>query len=147
MFKVTVTGTYIIGGKISQIDSYEVTFKMAEDRKPEARAIIQNSGMLDEKLRKDKKGFKRWRTCQVINIEEIEGKVDEAEKELEKLLIEATQLACIPIDYKSYANDKMRVGSLEKAIEKKKISIAKAKSRSKGDKKGTLEQANEIIKA
>ena len=147
MFKVTVTGTYTIAGKIAQIDSYEVTFKMAEGRKSEARAIIQNSGMLDEKLRKDKPGFKRWRTCQVTKIEEVEGKVDESVKELEKLLIEATQLACIPVDYKSYANDKMRIDTLKQAIEKKKISIAKAKARSKGDKKGTLEQANEIRKA
>lgn len=147
MFKVTAAGKYIISGKVPQIDNYEVTFEMAEGRQAEARAIIQNSGMLDDILRKEKKGFKRWQTCQVIKTEEIEGKVKESTRELESLLLEATTLACIPVDYKSYASDSLRITALKESIEKKKISVAKAKARTTGDKKGTLEQSNEITKA
>ena len=83
----------------------------------------------------------------MIKTEEIEGEVKESTKELEGLLLEATSLACIPVDYKSYASDSLRSKALKEAIEKKKISVAKAKARSSGDKKGTLEQENEITKA
>lgn len=152
MFKVKVSGTYVISGRLAQIDAYEAEFKMSEGREAEARAIIQNSGMLDIELRKSKPNYKRWRTCQVIKITELkeQGKVDDKTKaandeqaEIEALLIEATNIACIPVSYKSYVSDKLRKDALIESIKKKKKKIAKAKARVKGDKKGALEDAED----
>ena len=136
MYKVTVAGTYVISGRLAQIDSYEVEFTMAEGDTAKARLIIQNSGMLDEKLRKEKTSYKRWRTCQVIDIKNIGGETKKDVKELEDLLIEATELACMPVSYKSFTNDKLRKEALKASIKRKKKKVAKAKARIKGEKKG-----------
>lgn len=134
MFNVTVAGSYVISGKLAQIDEYEEVFELSEGRVPEARAIIQNSGMLDERLRKNKKNYRRWRTCQVID---IEGTTTEATKEttkLHELLVKATKMGCIPSTFKRLKNPKTKIKHLEEAIENKVKRVKKAKAKKGGMK-------------
>lgn len=133
MFKITVSGNYVISGKLAQIDEYETSFIMSEGREAEARAIIQNSGMLDERLRKEKKNYKRWRTCNVTNIEEAkDGSSKDVDQELDVLLVDATELGCIPTTYKRLASNVTRKKALQEAIKKKKSRIKKAKAKRDG---------------
>lgn len=125
MYRVFVSGTYVLTGKLSQIDSYEVSFEMVTGDVAEARAIIQNSGMLDEKLRKEVEFYKRWQTCQVVDVQPLEEfKKDEAAAVLEVLVLEATGLACLPANYKQLKSNKLKKSTLKDAIVKKKERIA-----------------------
>lgn len=132
MFKVTVAGNYVTTGRIAQIEYYEASFELAEGQESLARAIIQNSGIIDDHLRKTKKNFKRWQTCGIIQIEELKDKkAKEEDKELEELLIEATNLGCIPSTYKRLVNTEPKKKALVDAIERKKKRIEKAKAKTK----------------
>lgn len=135
MFKVTVSGSYVLSGKLSEIDQYETTFDMAEGREAEARAIIQNSGILDERLRKEKKSYRRWRTCQVIDIVEVKDDNTSVDAELESLFIEAVNLACVPVSYKRLRKNEAKKAALVEAIKNKKTRIVKAKARKGGLKR------------
>ncbi len=136
MFKVTVEGKYVISGKLAQIDEYKETFDLAEGREAYARNIIQNSGILEERLRKTKKKFKRWQTCKVVDIKEVENKLDsDVDPELDALFGEAVDLACVPVDYKRLVKNEARKSTLKKAIKSKKARIAKAKAKKGGLKK------------
>jgi len=120
-----VAGQYVKAGKLSDIDYYEETFEISEGEEGKARVIIQNSGMLEERLRKEKGSFKRWQTCQVIKIEKSESKAptkkEDKEKlglevEVQELLAKASSLGCVPAAYKNMGSDKLRKMALEEAI-------------------------------
>jgi len=136
MFKVKVSGTYVLSGKISEIDYYEAEFELNEGREAYARAIIQNDGMLDRFLEKSKEypKYKRWRTCQIESIDEIEGKVGTDNAEVETLIVEATELGCIPANFKSFKKPMSKIKVLSEAIKKKKERIERSKKTVKGMK-------------
>lgn len=122
MNKWIAYGEYVTAGKLQQIESYEESFDLGEDRLPYARAIIQN-GLITDRLRKSKKNFHRVQTCQIQDDpESVEGKGD---IELEKLLAESTDLGCIPPGYGLLGSDKLRKDSLSAAITAKKARVKK----------------------
>lgn len=123
MFKVKVEGEYVSSGKLKDIKFYEAEFEMEEGDVGKARAIIQN-GLIRDYLRKNVDGYGRWRTCQVVGVEEVKGKEAEGDTELHALLLEATELECIPPSYNSYGDDKLRKKALTEAIKKKKVRVA-----------------------
>jgi len=134
MFNVTVAGSYVISGKLAQIDEYEEVFELTEGRVPEARAIIQNSGILDERLRKTKKNYRRWRTCQVIDVEGTTKEATKEETKLHELLVEATKKGCLPATFKRLKRPESKIKALEKAIKNKAKRVAKAKAKKGGMK-------------
>ena len=134
MFNVTVAGSYVISGKLAQIDEYEEVFELTEGRVPEARAIIQNSGILDERLRKTKKNYRRWRTCQVIDVQGTTKEATKEKTELHELLVKATEMGCIPATFKRLKVDKTKIKHLKEAIENKAKRVKKAKSKKSGMK-------------
>lgn len=132
MFRVKVSGKYYLTGKLSEIDYYEAEFELNEGRESYARAIIQDSGILDTFLLKSPecKKYKRWQTCQVVSIKEIKDKeIDKEAKEVEELLVEAIELACVPTTYKRFRSDTARKMALTEALEKKKARIEKDKAK------------------
>jgi len=134
MYKWKAYGDYVVSGKLAQIDYFETVFELEEDREAYARAIIQN-GLLQDQLKKEIPNFKRWRECHVKLIEKI-SKTEEAstDPEIEKLLIEATELGCLPPNYHSYKSDAARKRRLKEAVEKKKASIKKRAEKKDGIK-------------
>lgn len=118
MYSVTVEGQYYVSGKLGGVEFYEEKFELGEGRQDHARALIQNSGLLEERLRK-KKNFKAWQTCQVTKIKPIDGRVIEGDdKKLEDLLLEATSKGCIPSDYKILRSNSARKMKLKEALKR-----------------------------
>jgi len=116
--KVVVEGEIIVkDGTHSAIEFYEgEEFVLSDEVKTlaQARAIIQ-SGLITERMRKKIPNFKRVRTCQVISFSN-----DTAEPEisnLDRLLIEATTLGCVPENIDNYRRPDYKTKALEKAIE------------------------------
>lgn len=113
--------------KTINIEFYEEEFILDNTIKDigEARSIIRK-GLLNERLRKKVKNYKKFRTCQVVSLE----KTNEESKtgEMEKKLLEATKLGCVPVNLDSYLSEGGKEKALEKAIEVKK-------QRAKADKK------------
>jgi len=128
MQKWTAYGQYVTAGKIKQLEPYEEFFKLNETDRSKARAIVQN-GLIEDHLRKTQKNFHHVYTCQLYEkSESIESK-DEGNITLETLVLEATELGCLPAVYKSLKGDKAREQSLKEAIEKKKARMARAKKK------------------
>ena len=131
MYKWTAIGQYITAGKLKGTQDYEEVFELEEGNLSKARAIIQN-GLLSDRLRK-KDNYYRWRTCQLL--EEPEKEVGTSEDpELEKLLSEATERGCIPINLNSIGNNKLKKQELKAAIKKSKEALEKH-NKKKGKKK------------
>ncbi len=100
------------------IEFYEETFLLDDSvaSLEQARAIIKK-GLLNERLRK-RDNFKGIRTCQVVSF----TKTDEVAEagDLDKLLIIATELNCIPENLVNYKRPDHKIKALEKAIENAK---------------------------
>ena len=127
MFKHTVEGEYVLSGKLTQIEYFETTFTLEEANPSVARSIIQN-GLLEDKMRKEFKNFKRVRTSQIVKTEKVEDEKakSDTDVELEKLLAEAGNLGCVPVNYTSYKSDDMRKRQLAIAIKRRHDRQAKA---------------------
>lgn len=115
--KAFVEGEVILrerGG--SSIEFYTEEFILGDEVKDinQARVIIKKA-MLDGKLREKYKNYKRFRTCQVIKFENTVEKAEHSD--LDKLLIRATELNCIPENLNNYKRPDFKAKALEKAIE------------------------------
>lgn len=87
----------------------------------EARRIIKR-GLINEELKK-MPNFKRVRTCQVVSFEDTTDKAENSD--LQKALIEATKLSCVPENLQNYRKEEDKVRALSQAIEKAKARAKK----------------------
>ena len=111
-------------GTHSAIEFYEVEFVMDDAVKTleQARSMIQG-GLISERLRREKPNYRRVRTCQVVSFESTEAKPEHSE--LDKLLLRATQLDCLPENIDSYKRPDYKMKALEKAIERAEARLSK----------------------
>jgi hypothetical protein len=125
--KVTVEGEVVTkDGKGHAIEFYEETF-ILDDSIPtadHARCIIQ-SAFITEALRKKVENFKRVRTCKVIGFEDSNETAETSD--VDKLLLEATTLGCVPENIDNYRRPDFKVKALQKAIDAHKKNAEKFK--------------------
>lgn len=116
--------------KTVNIEFYEEDFILDDDIKEIAiaRSIIRRA-MIDQRLRKKVTNYKKVRTCQVISLEPVDKKSETGS--MEKKLLEASKLNCVPQNLDSYANDKSKEKALDKAIETAKDRKKKAAAKKK----------------
>jgi len=119
MFKYTVEGEYIQGGKLSQSGFYEVSFVLSEKDKGLARSIIQNT-LLHEKLLREVDNYKRWRTAQITDVSDA-GKDEkpDASPKLEELAIKAAESGVVPSSLKAYPKAEDKEKKLQEAVDRK----------------------------
>lgn len=81
MFKVTVAGEYKYGTskRETKLETFEETFQVPV-KDSEALSIIQNQ-LLGQRLKSKIKGYKGWRTCQLVNQVELDAKQVKSLKE------------------------------------------------------------------
>lgn len=126
MFRHTVEGEFITQGKMATTRYYEATVDLEIEDVAVARGVIQN-GLITDILRRKEENFKRVRTCQIVKTEKIEDSKDQkaeadsgdVDPDVAKLLAEATELGCVPVNYASYGDDKTRKLQLTNAINRK----------------------------
>jgi hypothetical protein len=120
---VKVEGEAVVkDGTGKAIEFYEAEFLLDDSVATlgQARSIIQN-GLIRDKLQRQVQNFANWRTCQVVEFrEEKDSQADLSD--MDKLLIEATELNCIPENIDSYKRPDYKMKALQKAIE-----VAKAR--------------------
>lgn len=104
-------------GTGQSIEYYECEFVLSDDVKTisQARSVIR-SGYISEYMRKNVKNFKRVRTMQVVDFGDTEQKVENTD--LEKLLIKATELGCVPENIENYKRPDYKEKALKIAIER-----------------------------
>ena len=104
-------------GSRSSIDFYTEEFILDDEVKSleQARSMIQ-SGLISERLRKTVENYRRVRTCQIVSFTETKEKPEHSE--LDKLLLKATELNCIPENIESYKRPDFKAKALEKAIDR-----------------------------
>jgi len=104
-------------GASSAIEFYTQEFILDDAVKSleQARSMIQ-AGLINERLRKEVQNYRRVRTCQVVSFESTTEKA--AHSELDKLLLKATELGCMPENIESYKRPDFKAKALEKAIER-----------------------------
>jgi len=104
-------------GTHSAIEFYEVDFVLDDAVKTleQARSMIQG-GLIAERLRREKPNYRRVRTCQVVSFGSTEDKPENGE--MDKLLLRATQLDCLPENIDSYKRPDYKIKALQKAVER-----------------------------
>lgn len=105
--------------RATNIKFYEEEFVLDDDVKDigQARVIIRKA-LLDERLKKSIEHYKKFRTCQVVSLEPTDKKSDSGP--VEKKMIEASKLNCVPENLDRYSDSKSKEKALDKAIETKK---------------------------
>jgi len=118
--------------KTTNIQFYEEEFILDDDIKDIAiaRSIIRKA-MIHDRLRKTIKNYKKFRTCQVISLKPVSTKAETTD--VERKMIEAAKLNCVPMNLDSYATDQSKEKALDKAIESAKVRKAQVKKTGKKD--------------
>ena len=113
---IKVEGELVVkDGTGSMIEFYEEEFVLdGSISKEQARSLIRK-GLITEKLRRTKEGFKRVRTCQIVDISPSNDKAEDSE--LSKAMIKAVELGCVPGNIDSYKKPEHKLKAIEKAIE------------------------------
>ena len=122
--KAVVEGEIVLrDGNKTNIEFFEETFILddAVQTLEQARQIIKK-GLIAERFRK-MDNFKRVRTAQVISFENTSEAAESSD--LDKMLIEATKLNCIPENLQNYKRPDHKVKALAKAIESAKARAQK----------------------
>lgn len=119
--KAVVEGEVMVRteAKTVLLDLYSETFILDDSVKTleQARSVIKN-GLLHDRLSKKVKNYKRFRTYEIISFENTN---EEAEQSgLNKLLVEASSLDCVPENLDIYSSAEGKEKALERAIETKK---------------------------
>lgn len=125
--KATVEGEVIVrDGTGNSIEFYTEEFIVDDAVRTagQARSIIKK-GFITDRLRKTVEGFKRVRTCQVVEFQKTSDKPENSE--LDQLLLKAAELECIPENIDNYKRPDYKQKALERAIAKAEERKAKAK--------------------
>lgn len=126
--KVVVEGEVIIKDgsyAISEFYTEEFILDDAVKTAAQARSMIQ-SGLIAERLRRKTTNFRRVRTCQVIEFADASEKVENSD--LDKALLRATELSCVPDNIENYRRPDFKLKALLNAIKAAEDRKAKAKS-------------------
>jgi len=83
----------------------------------QARSLVRK-GLISERLRKKVHGFKRVRTCQIIEFTVTDETAEQSD--MDKLFLEATELGCVPENIDNYKRPDYKMKALERAIENHK---------------------------
>jgi hypothetical protein len=104
-------------GTGTSVEFYESQFVLddAVQNAAQARAIIKK-GLISERLRREVQGYKRVRTCQIVEFTSTDDKPEQSD--MDRLLIRATELNCVPENIDNYKRPDFKQRALEKAIEK-----------------------------
>lgn len=118
---------------------YDEDFVMDEavETLEQARSIL-HAGLLTQRLQEkhaDYPNFKRWRTCEVVDFSTVSAKAEHSE--LEKLMLKATQLECVPENIDNYRRPDYKAKALQTAI-------ANAEARAKSFKKDAMVDLGEV---
>lgn len=118
---------------------YDEDFVMddAVETLEQARSIL-HAGLLTQRMQQkadEYPNFKRWRTCEVISFEPVKEKAEYSE--LEKLMLKATQLECVPENIDNYRRPDYKAKALETAI-------ANAEARKKSNKPDPMQDLGEV---
>lgn len=132
--KVTVEGEVIAKDgsyAVSEFYTEEFILDDAVKNEAQARSMIQ-AGLIADRLRKTVANFRRVRTCQVIGFESTQEKPESSE--MDKALLRATELGCVPENITNYRRPDHKLKALQNAIEL-------AEKRKQKPEKGHLEDA------
>lgn len=104
---------------INELEFYEENFILDDSilNEGKARQIIKK-GLLTPRLEKKIKGFRRVRTCNVVEFTETDKDTDNSK--LDKMLIEAIDLDCMPININSFKQEDHKTKALAAAIHEQK---------------------------
>lgn len=136
-----VEGEATISGAsgMTEIEFYEEEF-ILDDKiggKGEARQLIRRA-LLVPRLQKKIKGFRRVRTCQIIEFKDTSEKPQDGELDL--LLKRAMDLNCIPLNIDNYKRPDYKIKALKAAITDTEARLEKKKQ-----KKGITEEDHGYI--
>ncbi len=113
-------------GTHSAIEFYTAEFVLDDsvETLAQARSMIQ-AGLITERLRREVSNFKRVRTCDVIEFTKTNESPEHGE--LDKLLLKATELGCMPENIESYKKPEAKAKALQKAVDRALERNGKAK--------------------
>lgn len=113
-------------GTGSSIEFYEQEFILSDEVHSvnQARSLIKK-GLITERLRREIQGFKRVRTCQIIEFTSSNAPAEQSE--MDKLFLRATELGCVPENIDNYKRSDFKAKALEKAIKLAEDRISKTK--------------------
>lgn len=103
----------------------------------QARSIL-HAGLLTQRLQENHAeypNFKRWRTCEVMDFQPVKDKAEHSE--LEKLMLRATELDCVPENIDNYRRPDYKAKALQTAIDL-------AEKRRKSEKPDAMRDAGEV---
>ena len=112
-----VEGEVIVKDGTGQaIEYYEAEFVLDDAVKtgPQARSVIRK-GLISERLRKTVQNFRRVRTMQLVSFDRTDAPAEQSE--LDRLLLRASEMDCIPENIDNYKRPDYKAKALEKAIE------------------------------
>jgi len=82
----------------------------------QARSIL-HAGLLTQRMQSkadEYQNFKRWRTCEVVGFDAVKEKAEFSE--LDKLMLRATELQCVPENIDNYRRPDYKAKALATAI-------------------------------
>lgn len=100
----------------SYLEFYTEEFVLDDSVKTinEARSVI-HKGMIADRLRTSFPNYLKWSTCQVVELKETSEQSKTAD--LDKLLLEASRLNCIPDNIANYKRPDHKMKALQRAID------------------------------
>lgn len=118
----------VVENNAKSVEFYECEFILADSVESidQARQLIQ-AGKITEYLKRNHKGFKRWRTCQVVELKSVPEKPES--EELDGLMIQAQNLGCLPDNIDNYKRPDYKLKAVEKSIAAHKSREAKKKAK------------------
>lgn len=131
--KALVEGEVVVrNGNTVDIEFYTEEFILDDSIKtmPDARRLLKKA-LVSDRLMRTVKNFKRVRTVQVIEFKDTDEKAENSD--LDKLMIEAVELNCVPENISSYRRPDYKIKALQRAIEAKKEKLAKPEKQDETD--------------
>lgn len=129
-YKLKVVGEYIkkTDANTKIIEFYDEEFIVDIDNQQEALSFIKN-GLLHQRLYGNEKykGYVRFRTHEPASFEKTEEKADNSE--FSKLVMQATDLGCMPTNIDMYTTQESKTKVIKSAIKADKMRKAKAKKK------------------
>lgn len=121
---------YTVEGELFTKDSNGTTMEFYQEdfvidgdiTNNEALSLIRK-GLISERLQRKVNGFRRIRTCQLVDSKPSTDKPEDSE--LTRTLTEAINLGCVPQNIDNYKRKDHKLKALQKAIEGHKVRLAK----------------------
>ena len=123
---------YLLEDGVAGIEFYEEEFIVdsSVDSVGKARSLLRKA-FITERLRKKLSGFNRVKTMQVVEFEPTDKKAKQSD--LDKKLLQAIELSCVPENLELRKTDEAKVRALDTAI-------TTAKARKEKKRKTVIDQ-------